>query len=118
MEGTPMRLVAGFFVCVTLIVALAVADVHAGQSSGGFSVGVRIVGKGRKPPKKTLAERGGAYTATAAKFTLFKARYGDVRFVSAAADAYWFTARNDGLTYRIAVSRLSGKIIARELIET
>lgn len=103
-----------FALCFSLAIAVTAPDVSAGQSSSGFSVGVRIVAKGKKPPKKPMMARRSAYTAIAAQFTLFKARYDAVRMVSTAADLYWFKARSGGLTYRVAVSRLTGEIVAKE----
>jgi hypothetical protein len=98
-------------VVVILLPGFGVCETLAAQSGDGFSVGVIIRGKGKKPKGHNIGESRSSYTWNAAGISVSRARFTQVIKAHLSAGSYWFTAHRQGQWYTVAVSRHSGRIL-------
>src|SRR4051794_37825641 len=90
------------------MISLSPAMALAGQVSASFQVGITIGGgahTGRPAPPIKI------YTWGAAGFSLSRAGFDAPQRVEKTDKLYWFTAKRDGYSFRVAVSITSGKVI-------
>ena len=94
-----------------VIATLAADEAVAGQTSGGFTVGITITGKKVQAASQAAPLPARQYTWGAAAVSLARAGFADPRRIEASETLYWFTAKRDGGRYRVAVSIASGEIV-------
>jgi hypothetical protein len=92
-----------------IVFGLLISAAQAGQASGGFQVGVTIGGAQKQtnatPPATTT------YTWGAAAISVTQAGFEKPKRIERSDTLYWFTAKRDGDSYRIAVSVTTGEIV-------
>ncbi|HUR43361.1 MAG TPA: hypothetical protein VMZ01_04600 [Aestuariivirga sp.] len=92
-----------------VLLGLSPCAALAGQASASFQVGI-VIGGGegrsiqRAAPVKT-------YTWGAAIISVNRAGFIAPRPIEKSDTLYWFTAKRDGDSFRVAVSIFSGKVI-------
>jgi hypothetical protein len=82
----------------------------AGQASASFQVGI-VIGGGEGRSIQRAAASANTYTWGAALISVNRAGFDAPQRVEKSDTLYWFTAKRDGASFRIAVSISSGKVM-------
>jgi hypothetical protein len=90
------------------MISLSPAMALAGQASASFQVGI-IIGGGNHSARPAQPTK--TYTWGAAVISLNRAGFDAAQRVEKSDTLYWFTAKRDGYSFRVAVSITSGKVM-------
>lgn len=91
-----------------LALALSLAPAWAQQTSGSFQVGVTIGKVARQKAVTPVV----TYTWGAAEISVMRGGFHEPTRLKRTEMLYWFATRRDGVAYRVAVSIVTGKIVA------
>jgi hypothetical protein len=103
-------------VCICFVWLAGWSQVSLAEvKSTNIRVGIRIVQPGQIVRKQASREIR-LHTTGSAALNLRKLGYNDIHLHSKDANYYWFLATNDGVPYRVMVSKKMGEVIKTEIL--